>query len=129
MNQKLHQHLSGGIEINPFRQSTKDTGACCLLPEEYGQWACVAKDLDPNSPYLLLWVCIMVMEGSCVSSQRKLLRACGWIVPFRWKVPGSNEIQKPVSLFSISLFSLSPLLSSCNLPRQCQRQAEVWPRS
>ena len=121
MNQKLHQNLAGGLVTNPARQSTKDTGACCLLPGKYGQWACVAQDLDPTSPYLLLWACIMVMEGSSFSSQRQLLRACGWIVPFRWKVLSSNEIQNPVSLLSISVFSLSPLLSDCNLPRQYQR--------
>ena len=112
MNQKLHQHLSGGYVTNQSRQSTLDTGTCCLLPGEYGQWACVAQDLDPNSPYLLLWACLMAMEGT---SQRQLLRLCGWIVPFRWHVPGYNVIQNPVSfvfnIFVISNptpFSLSP---------------------
>ena len=104
-----------------------DTGARCLLPGEYGQWACVAQDLDPNSPYLLLWGCLMAMEGTSFTSQRQLLRACGWIVPFRWHIPGSNVIQNPVSFFSISLLSLPPLLSDCHLPRQCQRKADVWP--
>ena len=92
-----------------------DTGACCLLPGEYWQWACVSQDLDPNSPYLLLWACLMAMEGTSFSSQRQLLRACVWIVPFRGHVPGSNVIQNPVS-FVLNLyvtstptpFSLSP---------------------
>ena len=58
-----------------------------MLPGEYGQWACVAQDLDPNSPYLLLWGCLMAIVGTSFTSQRQLLRACGWIVPFRWHVP------------------------------------------
>ena len=115
MNQKLHQHLAGGLVTNAARGSSKDTGACSLLPGEYGQWACVAQYLDPSSPYLLLWASMMTMEGSSCTSQRQLLRALGWVVPFRWKVPSlsgtTNAIENPVSLLSTFVYVLSLTLS------------------
>ena len=111
MNQKLHQHLAGELVTNAARGSSKDTGACSLLPWEYGQWACVAQDLDPSSPYLLLWASLMTMEGSSCTSQRKLLRALGWFVPFRWKVATTNAIENPVSLLPTFVCVLSLSLS------------------
>ena len=84
---------------NPARGSGKDTGSCCLLPGEYGQWSCVAQGLDPGSPYLLLWAALMCLEGTSCTDQRVLLRALGWVVPFRWKVGTSNAVENPVCYF------------------------------
>jgi hypothetical protein len=113
LNQKFHQHLCGGLVTNPARGSHKDTGAGCLLPREYGQWACVAQELDPGSPYLLCWAALMCMDGTCCTNQRKLLRALGWVVPFRWRVGSSDAVENPVSYFSFlgsaSFFPLARL--------------------
>ena len=99
INVKLHQHLSGGLVTNPARGSVKDTGACSLLPGEYGQWAFVAQELDTGTPYLLCWAAIMGLEGTSCTSQRKLLKALGWVVPFRWRVGTSNAVENLVSNF------------------------------
>ena len=99
INVKLHQHLSGGLVTNPARGSDRDTGACCLIPGEYGRWAFVAQELDSGSPYLLCWAAIMGLEGTSCTSQRKLLKTLGWVVPFRWRVGTSNAVENLVSNF------------------------------
>jgi hypothetical protein len=97
LNQRFHQHLCGGLVTSPVRGSELDTGSCALLPGEYGQWACVARGLDPSSPYLLLWATIMSLEGTSCVDQREVLKACGWVVPFRWRVGTGNKVENPVS--------------------------------
>ena len=102
LNQRFHQHLCGGLVTSPGRGSELDTGSCALLPGEYGQWACVARGLDPASPYLLLWAFVMCMEGTPLASQRQLLTALRFKVSFRWQPSQSNKIIKPVSYNSRS---------------------------
>ena len=97
LNQRFHQHLCGGLNTCPGRGTELDTGSCALLPGEYGQWACVGRGLDPASPYLLLWACIMSLEGTSCGDQRVVLKACGWVVPFRWRVGTGNKVENPVS--------------------------------
>ena len=97
LNQRFHQHLCGGLNTSPGRGTELDTGSCALLPGEYGQWACVGRGLDPASPYLLLWACIMSLEGTSCVDQRVVLKACGWVIPFRWRVGTGNKVENPVS--------------------------------
>ena len=53
--------------------------------------------MAPSTPYLYLWCFVMCMEGASLPSQTQLLKALGFVVPFRWKPHGSNRIVKPVS--------------------------------
>ena len=134
LNQRFHQHLCGGLNTCPGRGTELDTGSCALLPGEYGQWACVGRGLDPASPYLLLWACIMSLEGTSCGDQRVVLKACGWVVPFRWRVGTGNKVENPVStswlaprLYSIFVLCRSSHIQAvpgaCSAASHCQTMA------
>ena len=133
LNQRFHQHLCGGWVNNPERGTELDTGTCALLPE-YGQWSCVARWLDPASPYLLLWGAIMCLEGTSCTDQRVVLKACGLVVPFRWRVGTGNKVENPVRTSCLALrlcYSFvccrsSPILAApggCSAVSHCQTMA------
>ena len=126
LNQRFHQHLCGGWVTNPRRGTELDTGACALLPGEYGQWSCVGQGLDPGSPYLLLWGALMCLEGTSCTDQRVVLKACGWVVPFRWRVGTSNKVENPVCN-SLLLGCVTPsLIVDHHLSWRSQGDAAVW---
>ena len=72
---------------------------CPLLPGGQGQWIALALQLSPTAPYLMLWPCIMIREGSDLASQRQLLEALGYLPKYHWgsSTPGA-KIVTPVSL-------------------------------
>ena len=85
------------INSNKQRSTELYIGKCLYLPGEQGQWCVMALRLSTTTPYLLLWAFIMTMEGASLLSHRDLLTALGFFVTFRWKLPHSNQIVKPVS--------------------------------
>ena len=94
VNQLFSQHMIRKINSNMQRVTELDVGKC---PREQCQWCVMALRLSSTTPYLLLWAFITTMEGAPLSSQRDLLTALGFVFPFRWKLPHSNMIYKPVS--------------------------------
>ena len=97
VNQLFCQDILGKINSTRQRSTELDIGKCLYLPGEKGQWCMKALRLSTTTPYLLLWAFIMTMEGASLSSHRDLLTALGFFVTFRWKLPHSNQIVKPVS--------------------------------
>jgi hypothetical protein len=97
VNLKMSHHHCAVLNTNPNRSTAEDLGKCPLIPGEQGQWLVMGMRLVPSTPYLYLWGFIMCMEGASLSSQRQLLEALGFIVPFRFKPFRSNRVVKPVS--------------------------------
>ena len=97
VNLKMSHHHCPRLNSNPIRSTEIDLGKCPLLPGEQGQWLVMGMRLVPSTPYLYLWGFVMCMEGTSLSSQRQLLMALGFIIPFRFKPARSNRVVKPVS--------------------------------
>ena len=62
-------------------------------------------------PRLLAWGAVMGLEGASLVQQRELLHLLGYVVPFKWRVPGSTAGSKPVSILLV-MFDLYDFLSS-----------------
>ena len=89
------------------RQTSADWGSCPLLPGEQGQQLCQGMGLclegATDYPRLLAWGAVMGLEGASLVQQRELLHLLGYVVPFKWRVPGSMAGIKPVSISSRSV--------------------------
>ena len=105
VNTGLANHLYGRTTTRTSRSTSADWGSCPLLPGEQGQHLCMGMGLclegATDYPRLLAWGAVMGLEGASLVQQRELLHLLGYVVPFKWRVPGSTAGSKPVSIFLV----------------------------
>ena len=119
INQKLASHLQGKDVTRASRQTKADWGSCVWLPGEQGQHVYTGLGLGlegASYPVLLSWTGVMCLEGATLVQQRQLLSLLGYVVPFKWRVPGSTAHVNPVSI-SVDLSSglQAVTIFSCSL--------------
>ena len=119
VNSDLARHLYGRGVDRTSRQTSADWGSCPLLPGEQGQQMCAGMGLalegSTDYPRLLAWGAMMGLEGTPLVQQRELLHLLGYVVPFKWRIPGSMAGTKPVSIL--------PNLATCLLFHPFQLQS------
>ena len=98
----MANHLYGRGVDRTSRSNSADWGSCPLLPGGQGQHLCMGMGLclegATDYPRLLAWGAVMGLEGASLVQQRELLHLLGYVVPFKWRVPGSTAGSKPVSV-------------------------------
>ena len=76
-----------------------ETGKCPLLPGGIGQLVCQGLGLSATQPCLLLWANYCQRSGASNVSTLALLKALGFVPPFRWVKPGRGcVVTTPVSV-------------------------------
>ena len=99
-NTGLANHLYGKTTTRTSRSTSADWGSCPLLPGEQGQHLCMGMGLclegATDYPRLLAWGAVMGLEGASLVQQRELLHLLGYVVPFKFWVPGSSTGSNPV---------------------------------